>query len=193
MAEEALTQFVLNTRLRDDQSALIYTLSRESAEHWHSLLVNIGVTAFEHHGDLTKASKDTNTAEFLATPAAWMVATSGFGTGFDDARLCLCIHLAGSHSIVQFGQEIGRLRCRGRRGIAITFTSNDMRDDGRASRSNFWHLVDDSGCHVVYIGKQLDGTSPLSCANSTRSTACDNCRQKLNDQGIKGPGIHVER
>ena len=98
----------------ENESGIVYCLSRRKTEATATFLTEHGVTALPYHAGMEKAERAANQDRFLAEPDVVMVATIAFGMGIDKPDVRFVFHADIPGSIEAYYQEIGRAGRDGR-------------------------------------------------------------------------------
>ena len=98
----------------ENESGIVYCLSRRKTEATASFLTEHGVTALPYHAGMEKAERAANQDRFLAEPDVVMVATIASGMGIDKPDVRFVFHADIPGSIEAYYQEIGRAGRDGR-------------------------------------------------------------------------------
>ena len=103
--QDQLMDFI---RTREDQSGIVYCLSRKNVEQVSAFLVGQGLNALPYHAGMDAGLRTANQDRFMTESPVVMVATIAFGMGIDkpDIRFVFHTHLPGN--VEAYYQEIGR-------------------------------------------------------------------------------------
>ncbi len=106
--------------------------------------------------------------------------------GIDFPRVRFVIHMAGSHSLLDFAQESGRAGRDGAKGTSVVVTSpirnhKDLHDEDNTFTK--W-MQNKNECRRLLLYQYLDGRGE-NCLSSNKNMLCDNCRRDIQQtQGI---------
>jgi ATP-dependent DNA helicase RecQ len=102
----ALLHFIQNEH--DNDSGIVYCLSRKKVESTASWLSDRGLTALPYHAGLTAEIRQQHQQRFLNEDAVIIVATIAFGMGIDKPDVRFVAHLNLPKSMEAYYQETGR-------------------------------------------------------------------------------------
>jgi len=91
-----------------NNSGIVYCLSRKSTEETAKWLKEEGYNAFAYHGAMTAEMRRKNQEKFLLQDGVIMVATIAFGMGIDKPDVRFVAHLNIPKNIESYYQETGR-------------------------------------------------------------------------------------
>ena len=96
--------------LRDhqDESGIIYCLSKRKTEETAEWLRSEGYDALSYHAGMAREDREANQTRFQHVEAIIMVATIAFGMGIDKPDVRFVIHIDLPSSIEAYYQETGR-------------------------------------------------------------------------------------
>ena len=92
----------------EDESGIVYCLSRKEAEILYYHLSDIGYSVGIYHGGLNDSIKKQNQEDFLNERFNTMIATNAFGMGIDKSNIRYIVHSSMPKNLESYYQEIGR-------------------------------------------------------------------------------------
>ena len=105
-ARQQLLQFIKDQH--NDQSGIVYALSRKRVEQTATFLQEHGINALPYHAGLSLNERATNQKRFLNEEGIVMVATIAFGMGVNKPDVRFVAHIDLPKSIEGYYQETGR-------------------------------------------------------------------------------------
>ena len=92
----------------ENESGIVYCLSRKKTEECATMLAAQGIRALPYHAGMSAQERATNQNRFMTEPGMTIVATIAFGMGIDKADVRYVFHADLPASVETYYQEIGR-------------------------------------------------------------------------------------
>ncbi len=91
-----------------DQSGIVYTATKRSADQLQQVLANAGLRVCKYHAGLSDGERKQNQEAFIRDQVNIMVATLAFGMGINKPDVRYIIHAEMPQTIERYYQETGR-------------------------------------------------------------------------------------
>lgn len=126
LKEEDKLEFIKD-KIKDyeDESGIIYCLTRKEVEWMYSYLRELGYNICKYHGGLKDEEKEVFQEKFLNDEINVMIATNAFGMGIDKSNIRYIIHASIPKNLECYYQEIGRVGRDGERAWCYLLYSRD--------------------------------------------------------------------
>jgi ATP-dependent DNA helicase RecQ len=95
-------------KTRQDQSGIVYCLSRKKTEAAVQVLQQAGLNALAYHAGMDKEKRTAHQDRFIKEPGIVMAATIAFGMGIDKPDVRFVFHTDMPASMEAYYQEFGR-------------------------------------------------------------------------------------
>jgi ATP-dependent DNA helicase RecQ len=172
-------------RRHSEESGIVYTLSRQSAEDLAGDLAHAGFAALPYHAGLDAETRSSHQELFLKDEIKIIVATIAFGMGINKSNVRFVIHADLPKNIESYYQETGRAGRDGVKSEAILYYSSgdvmklkrfvELEGNPEQSRvmltklSKLAALCETSVCRRKSLLNYFGEEAPESCAS------CDVC------------------
>lgn len=170
---------------QEEESGIIYCLSRQSTETLANELCEAGFLAAAYHAGLEKNIRDERQEKFLKDEIRIMVATIAFGMGIHKSNVRFVVHADLPKNLEGYYQETGRAGRDGLPAEALLFYSTaDVMKLKRFAQiednpdqtailvkklNQMAQFCDSSMCRRKYLLNYFGESAPAYCGN------CDNC------------------
>ncbi|XZF14499.1 DNA helicase RecQ [Chitinophagaceae bacterium MMS25-I14] len=192
--KNAIQQILDYLHSHNDDSGIIYTLSRKSTEEVAATLREHGISAAHYHAGLTNEERNKVQDAFLKDKVKLMVATIAFGMGIDKSNVRFVMHYDVPKNMEGYYQETGRAGRDGLRSDAILFYSaGDVRKleyfvrmDNNAEQSDILYrklqqmkdFAEHEGCRRQYMLQYFGEAATAYCGS------CDYCLSNLEPRDV---------
>lgn len=186
---ESFERLVVYLDKRRNDSGIVYTLSRKSADRFAERLSEEGFSAKAYHAGLDSATREKHQDLFLKDEVKIIVATIAFGMGINKSNVRFVVHMDLPKNIESYYQETGRAGRDGLPSEALLFyTSADVRKLERFAQ------VEGNAEQTVVMMRKLRQMADLCEANVCRrhlllryfgedsAEKCDACDVCLTEQ-----------
>lgn len=115
-------------REHEDESGIVYCLTRKLVEEVTEKLCGIGIDAKRYHAGLSDEERFRNQEDFLYDRTQVIVATNAFGMGIDKSNVSFVVHYNMPKNLESYYQEAGRAGRDGSRADCILlYAPGDVR------------------------------------------------------------------
>ena len=195
--DDALLSFL---RKQEDESGIIYCLSRQSTDILANELCDAGFSAAAYHAGLEKNIRDERQEKFLKDEIRIMVATIAFGMGIHKSNVRFVVHADLPKNLEGYYQETGRAGRDGLPAEALLFygTGDFMKlkrfaqiEDNPEQTAilvkklnQMAQFCESSVCRRKLLLNYFGESAPAYCGN------CDNC---LHQRALKDYTIEAQK
>ena len=181
-------------RKHEDESGIIYCLSRKEVEELYKYLKECGYDNISmYHGGLKESDKEIFQEDFLFERTNIMIATNAFGMGIDKSNIRFIVHCTMPKNLESYYQEIGR---GGRDGencdCYLFYNRNDIkrvefiinkssslnrREIALKKLQSMIDYCEENSCYRKYILEYFQNKSII--------TYCTNCSNCLKNEELR--------
>ena len=105
---DVYTELIQFIRQHQDESGIIYCLSRKRVDQLTTKLQEDGIAALSYHAGMSDRARATNQTQFLRDDVQIIVATIAFGMGINKSNVRFVVHYDLPKSLEHYYQESGR-------------------------------------------------------------------------------------
>jgi ATP-dependent DNA helicase RecQ len=194
---DTLLQFL---RKHDDESGIIYCLSRASTERLAGDLLDHGFAASAYHAGMTSEERSSRQEKFLKDEIKVIVATIAFGMGINKSNVRYVVHMDMPKNLEGYYQETGRAGRDGLESEALLFFSY-----GDLTKLKKFATIDGNEVQTRISLKKLDQMASYSQLRGCRrkfllnyfdeqtQEYCGNCDYCLTSVSLYDGTVHARK